>query len=72
MREGYSKKQLVRLLEMTIKATRAGTNVEKLTLEGNYVVIHYRSSQNGNAGTKKVNINGDSGIAIIMDVARCV
>lgn len=66
MREGYTKKQLVKLLELTIKATRAGTNVEKLTLEGNYVVIHYTG------GTKKVNINGDSGIAIIMDVTRCV
>lgn len=66
MREGYSKKQLIRLLEMTIKSTRAGTNVEMLTLDGDYVVISYKD------GTKKVNIKGDSGIAIIMDVARCV
>ena len=66
MKEGYSKKQLIKLLDLTIKATRAGTNVEKLTLEGNYVTIHYTS------GTKKVNIEGDSGITIIMDVARNV
>lgn len=66
MREGYTKKQLVKLLELTIKATRAGTNVEKLTLEGEYVVIHYTG------GTKKVNIAGDSGIAIVVDVAKRV
>ena len=66
MREGYSKEQLVKLLELTIKATRAGSNVEKLTLEDDYVVIHYTG------GTKKVNIEGDSGIAIVMDVARRV
>lgn len=66
MREGYNKEQLIKLLELTIKATRAGTNVKKLTLEGNYVVIHY------SGGTKKVNIDGDSGIAIIKDVARGV
>lgn len=72
MREGYSKEQLIKLLELTIKATRAGSDVEKLTLEGKYVVIHYKSSTNGNSGTKKVNIDGDSGIAIVMDVARRV
>lgn len=66
MREGYSKEQLVKLLELTIKATRAGSNVEKLTLEGDYVVIHYTG------GIKKVNIAGDSGIAIVMDVAKRV
>lgn len=66
MKEGYSKAQLVKLLELTVKATRAGSNVEKLTLEGNYVVIHYKE------GTKKVNIEGDSGIAIVMDVAKRV
>lgn len=66
MREGYSKEQLVKLLELTLKATRAGANMKKLTLEGNYVVIHYAE------GTKKVNIEGDSGIAIVLDVAKRV
>lgn len=66
MREGYSKEQLIKLLELTIKATRAGTNVKALTLEGDYVVIHYEG------GVKRVNIKGDSGITIIMDVVRCV
>lgn len=66
MRDGYNKEQLVKLLELTIKATRAGSNVEKLTLEGDYVVIHYTG------GTKKVNIEGDSGIAIVIDVAKRV
>lgn len=72
MREGYTKKQLVKLLELTIKATRAGSNVEKLTLEGDYVVIHYRSGPDSNSGRKQVNIQGDSGIAIVMDVAKRV
>ena len=72
MREGYGKEQLVRLLELTIKATRAGTNVEKLTLEGDYVVIHYKSGPDSNRGPKRVNIQGDSGIAIIIDVVRQV
>lgn len=72
MREGYSKEQLIKLLELTIKATRAGSDVEKLTLEGKYVVIHYKSNTNSNSGTKKVNIDGDSGIAIVMDVAKRV
>lgn len=64
MREGYSKEQLIKLLELTIKATRAGTNVKALTLEDDYVVIHYEG------GVNKVNIKGDSGIAIVVDVAK--
>lgn len=64
MKEGYSKKQLVKLLELTIKATRAGAGVKALTLDGDYVIIHYTG------GTKKVNIACDSGIAIVMDVAK--
>lgn len=40
MREEYSKEQLIKSPELTIRATRTGTG-EKLILKGNYVVVHY-------------------------------
>lgn len=59
------KKEIVDLLETLLKATRAGNNVLALRLneKQNKVKILFWSG-----GEREVNIDGDSGDAIIRDV----
>lgn len=66
MKEGVTKEQLIKSLEATLKLTR--NDVEKLSLQEKHTVtIHYIGG-----GTRVVNIEADSGIAIISDVVKRV
>ena len=65
MKQGYDKEDLVARLFMTLSATRAGENIKRMELvDDKYVEIYFSQ------GTKKVNVEGDSGIAIMRDVLK--
>ncbi len=59
------KRNIVFRLKLLLKATRVGSNIDKMFLseDSTEVVILFHSR-----GKKKVNIEGDSGYAIIKDV----
>lgn len=61
------KKEIVMLLKHLLKATRAGANIEQMELgaDGETVRITFN-----NQCARDINIACDSGIAIIVDVAR--
>lgn len=66
MRPGVSKKELIKSLEQTLRLTRAGVVGLELVDEDN-VEITFRGG-----GKRLVNIEADSGIAIIRDVTKAV
>ena len=65
MKQGYDKEDLVARLFMALQVTRAGANIKRMELvDDKYVVIHFEN------GRKTVNVEGDSGIAIMKDVLK--
>lgn len=62
-----NKEDIVKRLKLLLMATRAGSNVADLILNERQdeVTILFKAG-----GDRKVNIAGDSGIAIISDVIR--
>lgn len=66
MREGVTKKELVKKLAELLRMTRL--DIKDLDLvDENTVMIHYECGS-----TKAIDITADSGIAIIIDVSRNV
>lgn len=68
MKEGITKQEFIKSLENTLKLTRAGDSIDRLELEGacqNYVLVVFKDGYR-----KFVDINCDSGIAIITDVVK--
>ena len=63
------KKEIVMLLKHLLRATRAGEDIEQMELIDNEEKIRITFS---NQCIKDVNIAMDSGIAIIMDVAKAL
>ncbi|MCM1193938.1 MAG: hypothetical protein NC123_18945 [Butyrivibrio sp.] len=63
------KKEIVTRLKLLLTATRAGADIDKmeLTEEQHFIVIQWK-----NGCTQRVNIEADSGIAIIGDVLRAI
>lgn len=64
-----NKEEIVMRLKLLLTATRAGEDIDKmeLTEDQHFVVIHWKSGC-----TRKVNIEADSGIAIIDDVLHAI
>ncbi len=64
-----NKEEIVMRLKLLLTATRAGEDIDKmyLTVDEHFVVIQWR-----NGCTQRVNIEADSGIAIISDVLRAI
>lgn len=62
-----NKEEIVLLLKLLLMATRAGSDIADLTLDGDRkkVSIVFKTGYR-----REVNIEGDSGIAIIRDVVR--
>lgn len=62
-----NKEDIVKRLKLLLIATRAGSNIADLILTENQskVIILFKAG-----GTREVNIDGDSGYAIIMDVLK--
>lgn len=60
-----NKEEIVMKLKILLKSTRAGSNIADLILneEESEITILFRAGE-----TRKVNIEADSGIAIIKDV----
>lgn len=66
MKEGISKEELIKSLEVTLKHTRE--EVSKLELrDDETVIIHYEHGYQ-----RPVNIALNSGMAIIIDVAKAI
>lgn len=63
------KKDIVARLKLLLIATRAGSNIEDLLLseDEQFVTIMFKEG-----GSRKVNVAGDSGYAIILDVMKMV
>lgn len=64
-----NKADIVMRLKVLLKATRAGSDIADLILSESQdsITILFRPG-----GTRKVNISGDSGIAIITDVIKAL
>lgn len=64
-----NKKEIVVRLKLLLKATRAGEDIEELELteDQHFVVILWK-----NGCIQKVNIEADSGVALIGDVLRAI
>ena len=62
-----NKEEIVMRLKLLLKATRAGSGIEELALSGdqNEVTVKFRSGSE-----RKVNVECDSGIALIQDVMK--
>lgn len=62
-----NKEEIVMRLKLLLMATRAGSDIEDLVLSGDQkaVTVKFR-----NGGEKKVNVECDSGIALIDDVIK--
>lgn len=62
-----NKEDIVKRLKLLLIATRAGSNIADLILTENQskVIILFKAG-----GTREVNIDGDYGYAIIMDVLK--
>lgn len=67
--DSEDKKEIVNHLEALLKKTRAGKNIAALRLneQEKYVTILFQSG-----GRREINIDGDSGYAIIKDVIEMV
>lgn len=63
------KKEIVMLLKHLLQATRAGSGIDQMELSDNRETIRITFS---NKCVKDVNIACDSGIAMIMDVAKAL
>lgn len=63
------KKEIVMLLKHLLQATRAGEDIDQMELSDNRETIRITFS---NKCVKDVNIACDSGIAMIMDVAKAL
>lgn len=63
-----NKSEIVQKLKELLQSTRAGSSIKDLILDGKEkcVTIVYE------CGSKQVNVEGDSGIALIRDVTRSV
>lgn len=61
------KRRIVLLLEQLLKETRIGSNIREMYLdpEENNVTVEFKTG-----GRRRVNVEGDSGYAIIKDVMR--
>ncbi len=64
MREGVTKQQLIDSLAKTLRLTRENVRDLILVNEDEVLIVF------DDSWTKQVNINADSGIAIIRDVCR--
>lgn len=64
-----NKEEIVMRLKLLLTATRAGEDIDKmeLTEDQHFVVIHWKNGCN-----QRVNIEADSGVAIIGDVLRAI
>lgn len=64
-----NKKEIVMRLKMLLKVTKEGEDIDKmeLTEDQHFVVIKWK-----NGWTKRVNIEADSGVAIIEDVLKAI
>ena len=62
-----NKEEIVMRLKLLLKATREGRGIEELALSGdqNEVTVKFRSGSE-----RKVNVECDSGIALIRDVMK--
>ena len=65
---GENKSEIIQKLKELLQITRAGSGIKELILDERerYVTIVYEG------GNKRVNVEGDSGIALIRDVTRSV
>lgn len=63
------KKEIVMLLKHLLRATRAGADIEQMELDDDGETVRITFN---NQCAKNVNIACDSGIAMIMDVARAL
>lgn len=61
-----TKQQLVEKLFEAVKMTRAGMDIKKMELDGEYVIIHYEG------GIKKAPVGRDSGISLMRDVLQYI
>ena len=66
---GENKKDIVGRLSILMKATRAGYDLDKLELseDGEEVIVRYESGYE-----KRVNVECDSGAALILDVVNAM
>ncbi|MBQ2664660.1 MAG: hypothetical protein IJT36_03345 [Alphaproteobacteria bacterium] len=66
-----NKTQIIDYMYELLKLTRAGQNVEDLLLNssknGTFVTIQFKSG-----GNKKVDLTADSGLAMIIDIAKAL
>lgn len=64
-----NKEEIVMRLKLLLTATRAGEDIDKMNLteDQNFVVIHWKSGC-----SQRVNIEADSGVAIISDVIKAI
>lgn len=64
-----NKKDIVVRLKLLLIATRAGSNIEDLLLseDEQFVTIMFKEG-----GSRRANVVGDSGYAIILDVMKMV
>lgn len=63
------KGEIIARLKLLLEATRAGGGIEKmeLTEDQHFVVLHW-----GSGCTQRVNIQADSGVAIVKDVLKAI
>lgn len=69
MKKGVKKQELISSLESTLKLTRVeivGLELTSRFKPEDTVIIHFTG------GDRKVNIVGDSGIAIIRDICKAI
>lgn len=62
-----NKKDIVMRLTILLKATRAGSGIEKLVLSEDQKTVTIEFSS---GGSRDVNVDCDSGIALVQDVIR--
>lgn len=64
-----NKKEIVMRLKLLLTATRAGSGIGELLLSEDQATVTVRFL---NGGEKKVNVECDSGIALVRDVLRAL
>lgn len=62
-----NKKDIVMRLTLLLKATRAGSGIKKLVLSEDQKTV---SIEFDSGGSRDVNVDCDSGIALVQDVIR--
>lgn len=60
-----NREEIVKRLKLLLMATRAGSGIADLVLDGQKVTILFKSGYR-----RDVNIAADSGVAVIMDVIK--